>query len=216
MKIFALRHLIAAALLSVIGTAEASALTFYRTTVDFIPSPRFSNDPADGDQVVIDWSTTQTSGFIVATDLVDLRFRLFGQGVLLFDDPFLVNSVVQPIGGVSRSGIVLGGSTFSFSLDEFSADPSTGLRFFDNDIPVVQSSASGVTYNLIDGFNFRYENGVVNDAASTEYEFLRSTTTQSTVITSAIPLPAGLPLLLGGLAVLGLTVRVRGQRKALT
>ncbi|MEM9735830.1 MAG: hypothetical protein AAF908_04405, partial [Pseudomonadota bacterium] len=150
MKIFPLRHLLAAVLLSVIGVAEASAATFYRTTVNFVPDdfPNTSNssDPADGDQVVIDWSTTLTSGPVIAADLVDLRFRLFGQGVLLFDDPYLVNGVIQPIGGASRSSTALSGDVFGFDLNAFATDPSTGLVAFDNDFDVVHLNSVGVTY----------------------------------------------------------------------
>ncbi|MEM9735023.1 MAG: VPLPA-CTERM sorting domain-containing protein [Pseudomonadota bacterium] len=212
MKIFPLRHLLAAALLSVIGVAEASAATFYRTTVDFLPFTGGirSPDPADGDQVVIDWSTTRTSGIAVASDLVDLRFRLFGQGVLLFDDPFLVNGIAQPIGGVSRAGTSSSDSVFRFNLDAFATDPSMGLFFFDNDVDLVQVGAAvGITYNIYDGVNERFVNGVSDLAGSTVYNFPAPTTTQSTVIVSAIPLPAGLPLMLGGLAVLGIAVRRR-------
>ncbi|MEM0942578.1 MAG: VPLPA-CTERM sorting domain-containing protein [Pseudomonadota bacterium] len=212
MRIFPLRHLLAAALLSVIGVAEASAITFYRTTIDFVPFTGGirSPDPADGDQVVIDWSTTRTSGIVVASDLVDLRFRLFGQGVLLFDDPFLVNGIAQPIGGVSRSGTALSSSVFSFNLDAFATDPSMGLAFFDNDVDVVQLGAAvGITYNIYDGINERFVNGIFDLAGSTLYNPRVPTTAQSTAITGVIPLPAGLPLMLGGLAVLGIAVRRR-------
>ncbi|MEM6905847.1 MAG: VPLPA-CTERM sorting domain-containing protein, partial [Pseudomonadota bacterium] len=168
-----------------------------------------SSDPADGDQVVIDWSTTLTSGPVIAADLVDLRFRLFGQGVLLFDDPYLVNGVIQPIGGASRSSTALSGDVFGFDLNAFATDPSTGLVAFDNDFDVVHLNSVGVTYNILEGVNQRRIDGIRDDVRSNSYSFTDPTTTQSTVIVSAIPLPAGLPLMLGGLAVLGIAVRRR-------
>ena len=91
------------------------------------------------DTIVFDWSTDLTSGTVTQSDLTNWSYELFGSGSSVYSETVVLDSVVQPIGGVSRS---TGDLRFDFVLDTLT------LADFDNDFDVLQGgAASGVTYN---------------------------------------------------------------------
>lgn len=197
----------AAAALVCFAAADASAITQYRTTIDFVPAESrtggLSLDPADGNRIVVDWSTALTTGRVEGQDVVNATFRLFGEGVLLFEDEALIGGVLQPIGGVTR--VTLDSDFWEFDLDDWLLDPSDGLITYDNDIDVVQENGGvGETYNIYRAQNLFYVDGVQTDSGFTRYNFNAPTTVVFTEVVAPVPLPAGLPLLaaaLGALAV---------------
>ena len=92
------------------------------------------------DTIVFEWSTDLTSGSVIESDLTNWSYELFGSGSSVYSETVVLNSVVQPIGGVSRS---IGDILFDFDLDTLT------LRNFDNDVSGSQDGAvSGVTYNI--------------------------------------------------------------------
>ena len=143
----------AAAALSLLA-APASAITSYVTTVDYFPSgfDGTSTDPADGDLIVIEWSTAVASGTVQASDLVDLTFTLFGSDTNeLFRDEAIIGGVAQPVGGQSRSAC---GSApceilFEFDLDAFAIEAFDGLGRFDSGDGVDASQFDDGTFYLL-------------------------------------------------------------------
>ncbi len=66
------------------------------------------------DTIVFEWSTDLTSGTVTETDLTNWSYELFGSGSLVYSETVVLDSVVQPIAGASRS---IGDLNFSFDLD---------------------------------------------------------------------------------------------------
>lgn len=201
-KIIACSALLAA----LASTASAAS---YQTVVNFTPGGAFgtSTDTADGNQLVLDWETSLTAGFVDLTDLTDLTFSLFGTGGLIFADMAIISGVFQPIGGVSRDETDM---SFNFDLDIAPTGAAAGLFEAVNDGTLIQEgSATGLTYAL--GFQLipsgsvlqgaRFNDGVLDLANSV------------VVIPSEIPVP---PAALAALTGLGALVGLRRSRKRKT
>lgn len=168
-------------------------------------------------RIEIDRSTAVTSGTVTESDLTDITFCLFDDAALLYEDVAIVGGSVQPIGGVPR---VLGATIdFAFDLDAFVGDPSFGLLQFDNDLVVDQDdfdppSATGTTFNIYGGLlqtegifaaADRHVDGAFDGVAFDSGSATFNTTRNDAVV----PLPAALPLVLTGLAAIGLVARRR-------
>ena len=86
------------------------------------------------------WETDITSGNVTKSDLTNWSYELFGMGSSVYSETVVLDGVVQPIGGVSRS---IGDILLDFDLDTLT------LRNFDNDVSGSQDGGvSGVTYNI--------------------------------------------------------------------
>lgn len=85
--------------------ASTASAASYQTILNFTPTGDFgtSSDPANGNQLVIDWETALTSGIVNQGDLNDLTVSLFGTGGLIFADMAIIGGAVQQIGGVAQS-----------------------------------------------------------------------------------------------------------------
>lgn len=178
------RPIIAAGVL-LFASAQANA-TFisYQTTIALsAPVGDFSITSA-----VFDWQTDLMSGVATSANLLNMTMRLFDGNTLLFTDPMIVNSVVQPIGGAARQ---LDDIVWEFDLDNLELSEDS-----DNDRGQKQvGSAVGTTYRfryIGDAFTQRYSDGVFDG-------FNDSGADVSTRVVPAAPtlvlLIAGLPLL---------------------
>lgn len=208
----------AAAALSLLA-APASAITSYVTTVDYFPSGTngTSMDPADGNLIVIEWSTAATSGTVEATDLVDLTFTLFGSFTNeLFRDEAIIDGVAQPVGGRSRSacGLTACEIVFEFDLDAFAIEPFDGLGAFDSGDGVDSTLFDDGTFYLLakSGVDFVGAFGFVDGALapglstrSPEFGVL----TELAPPVQPIPLPAPALMLLSALGAAAFAARRR-------
>lgn len=179
--------------------STASAAT-YQTILNFTPTgdSGTSSDPADGNQIVIDWDTALTTGPVNQGDLTDLTLSLFGTGGLIFTDMAIIGGSAQPIGGVAR---VLSDISFEFDLDVAPSGDFAGLNSLDNDGPVVQSNGIGITYNILGDFSlvsaFYFSDGSEDESLWVEGIPV------ATVAPIPLP-PAGLALFAGITALIGL------------
>ena len=205
-----------AAVVFATAPALASASAVYTTTIDYDPdSPGFSSDPADGDRIVIEWSSAVASGTVTELEVEDLTFHLYGDGALLWTDVAIVGGVFQPIDGQAREErdpvFLTNGIDLTFDLDAWALDPTDGLIGFDNDGPQAQSGGSNVTWNL-----FMSSSGVtallIDAFGSAPSQSTRGPVTSVvTTLATPVPLPAALPMALAGVAALaGLAARRRG------
>jgi hypothetical protein len=163
--------------------------------------------------VVIEWSTGVATGDVVAGDLTDLKFSLFAGASLLYADHAIISGELQSIGGVART---ISTFYFDFSLTSFASNPSAALRYFSNDEDSVQSNAKGVTYGLaghglalIANDDYMQISKYSDGSRQASSSVLGDVTLESTVVTSEVPLPAGVLLLPAALAGLGLVRRRR-------
>ena len=176
----------------VLGMAPVFAATFQTT---------FTLDSPGGtpfiDTIVFDWETDITSGNVTKSDLTNWSYELFGMGSSVYSETVVLDGVVQPIGGVSRT---IDDIQFDFNLN------TLNWSQFYNDFPTVQQgAATGVTYYIEYGFGgpifvFRYVDGTFIEASVNG-----STFSQETVEVGAesVPEPGSVMALLGlGLGVL--------------
>lgn len=90
-----------------------------------------------GQQLVMDWSTSKSEGILGAGDLSDLTFTWTQDGATRFQDNAILDSMVQPIGGVIRS---LDDIRFNFDLEtEMLIDGAGSGTAWDNDFFSVQT-----------------------------------------------------------------------------
>lgn len=191
-----------ALLVSIATTASAVS---YQTIINLTPSGccGTSSDPADGNQIVIDWDTFLTGGLVDETDLTGLTFSLYGTGGLIFSDTAIASSAVQPIGGVARA---LSDLDFFFDLDIAPGGDVAGLVAFDNDFDVVQEfAATGVTYNMFGLGSFAGQDVFVDRYVDGDYDQAKSI-----VSFAPVPLP---PAGLAAMAGLGALVGLRRSRR---
>ncbi len=146
------------------------------------------------DTIVFEWSTDLTSGMVTEADLTNWSYELFGSGSSVYSETVVLDSVVQPIGGVSRS---IGDIPFDFDLDTLT------LANFDNDFDVVQEdAATGVTYNIFTDpiFVRRYVDGIEIEDSINFSSFSQETVE---IAAESVPEPGSVMALLGlGLGVL--------------
>ena len=133
-----------------LGTSSALAADF-RSTYTFADTATPTVNT-----VIVNFSTDVTSGTIDETNLTDWSIELLNGTTSVYLDNVIAGGAVQPIGGVSR---VLSGISFDFDLDTLEY-----ISFTDNDLPPVQTAATGVTYNIFNDETFvefvRYVDGV--------------------------------------------------------
>jgi hypothetical protein len=143
----------------------------------------------------------------VGTDLFDFQINVFGPGIVDFSIgtgdgvPFLFGAAVEADGGV--------GAVSAFRLGSLPAAPVDDKRVF-GCTPTVFCDPSG------ESVPFR-----ITDAAGTSKEFFFPTRAQAhdsikltffaerTLTTTPVPLPAGLPLLVGALGLMAVSARRR-------
>ena len=116
----------------VLGMTPVFAATFQTT---------FTLDSPGGtpfiDTIVFDWETDITSGNVTKSDLTNWSYELFGMGSSVYSETVVLDGVVQPIGGVSRT---IDDIQFDFNLN------TLNWSQFYNDFPTVQQgAATGVT-----------------------------------------------------------------------
>ena len=163
-----------------LGTSSALAADF-RSTYTF---------PGEGtptvNTVIMDFSTDVTSGTIDASDLTDWSIELLNGTTSVYLDNVIVGGTVQPIGGVGR---VLSEIRFGFNLDTLQY---TGANT-DNDVPVRQTGATGVTYNITNSESIVAWNLYVNGSSeigggnATDTEFDLTTEEVTTAATTPEP-----------------------------
>jgi hypothetical protein len=201
-----LTKIAAVAALFAFGVTAADAASYVTTVGYGVSNP-------NGDKAVIEWSTGVATGDVVAGDLTDLKFSLFAGASLLYADHAIISGELQSIGGVART---ISTFYFDFSLTSFASNPSAALRYFSNDEDSVQSNAKGVTYGLaghglalIANDDYMQISKYSDGSRQASSSVLGDVTLESTVVTSEVPLPAGVLLLPAALAGLGLVRRRR-------
>ena len=95
--------------------------------------------------VIVNFSTDVMSGIIDETDLTNWSVELLNGTTSVFLDEVIIGGTVQPIGGVNR---ILSEIMFDFNLDTLEY-----IALADNDVPIVQTGSTGVTYNILNGEN---------------------------------------------------------------
>lgn len=134
--------------LASVGLAKDARADLIATTTLSFSSISFGvpfNITFDG--LVIDWSTAVMTGVIDETNLTDLTYTLTNGGTAVYQDQTIINSVVQPIGGVNR---LLTDLVFNFDITTIPAGFAPSDEF-DNDLNSVQEIAGvGITYNIYD------------------------------------------------------------------
>ena len=167
--------IIAAVILAVSASFVLVGATFgqvvARTTITLDdPFPLGSPFNYAVDSIEIDWSTSETKGVIVESQLTELTFSLLQGTATVYTDKAIINSVVQPIGGVVRD---IDDIRFMYDLDNLAG----GLERFDNDCdPVQAGSAAGETFNIFgdcDSANLTaFSNGNFIDNSEFEHTFI--------------------------------------------
>ena len=122
-----------------LGLVAASAdagvyFTFYTLNTPYtVTSP-------DVTQVLMSWSTNQTSGIVDQNDLTDWSISFLNGGNLFYTDNIVTAGTVQSLGGVTRG---IADILFSFNLDTLTAGD------FDNMLQgSLLAGASGPAYNV--------------------------------------------------------------------
>ncbi|MEM6491031.1 MAG: hypothetical protein AAF684_03905 [Pseudomonadota bacterium] len=203
----------AAAALSLIA-APASAITSYVTTFDYTPDGRFStsSDPADGNRIVVEWSTAVMSGTVGADDLDDLSFTLFGDDgvggfVEIFRDNAIIGGVGQPIAGLGRTvcGTDPCNIEFDFDIDACALDPTAGTIRFNNHNSFATAGANGTYYGFTLASTVSADLFVDADDVSAGSTFNADFEVSTTV--QPIPLPAPALMLLSALGAAAFAAR---------
>ncbi|MGF1445550.1 MAG: hypothetical protein ACFBRM_05050, partial [Pikeienuella sp.] len=176
--------------------------------IDFVPDP---SGASEAERIEIEWPTALTSRVVDAGDLTDLTFRVFDGTTLVFEDPAVLGGAAQSLGGVPRE--IETDIQFEFDLDLSATDPMIGVNRIANDVNARASlSTSELVYNIFGSDNTNDGNLLISVARFQGGSFLDETfantaTVQTVENRAVVPLPAGLPLALTGLAALGLLAR---------
>jgi hypothetical protein len=132
--------------------------------------------------LVMNWRSREQTGIIDASDLSDLKFTWLQDGATIFQDDAIVNSNVQPIGGVPRG---LEDIMFNFDFNSMTLIDAAGFNTsWDNDFNSLQSgNAEGQTVRLEGGF-FPFERAEFTQYSDgvEETTSMFTTFTQSTAI----------------------------------
>lgn len=220
---------VAAATLSLAAASHAGPAPFDFTTIlNYTPSPLdvgggqvTSGDAADGNQLLIEWSTSLSGGIVTTNDLTELKFTLNGSGGLIFEDYAIQSGVVQSLGGYDRSADI---PAFVYNLSTDPTGGASGLFFAASFGGNGSGPVSPLDFGTIGEGSYVFqvlpgapapfgEVAVVSLATSAKDPFIDfSASTTNLIDVVPVPLPASGLVMLAGLTGFGALRRVRAKR----
>jgi hypothetical protein len=185
----------AVAVLAVLASAADAGM--YESTYT-LNTPYTASSP-EVTHVLVNFSTSLTTGVVGQGDLTDWSISLYGAGGVIYTDSVIVGGSVQSIGGITRG---IADVLFQFDLNTFVSGD------FDNVlIGSGLSGATGTAYNI-----YSYPNSVLGPPYSplgiwsNGIESTRQLPGYSSVVTAAVPAP-------GACAALALVMTIKRRRR---
>ena len=185
----------AVAVLAVLASAADAGM--YESTYT-LNTPYTASSP-EVTHVLVNFSTSLTTGVVGQGDLTDWSISLYGAGGVIYTDSVIVGGSVQSIGGITRG---IADVLFQFDLNTFVSGD------FDNVlIGSGLSGATGTAYNI-----YSYPNSVLGPPYSplgiwsNGIESTRQLPGYSSVVTVAVPAP-------GACAALALVMTIKRRRR---
>ena len=185
----------AVAVLAVLASAADAGM--YESTYT-LNTPYTASSP-EVTHVLVNFSTSLTTGVVGQGDLTDWSISLYGAGGVIYTDNVIVGGSVQSIGGITRG---IADVLFQFDLNTFVSGD------FDNVlIGSGLSGATGTAYNI-----YSYPNSVLGPPYSSlgiwsnGIESTRQLPGYSSVVTVAVPAP-------GACAALALVMTIKRRRR---
>ena len=186
---------VAVAVLAVLASAADAGM--YESTYT-LNTPYTASSP-EVTHVLVNFSTSLTTGVVGQGDLTDWSISLYGAGGVIYTDSVIVGGSVQSIGGITRG---IADVLFQFDLNTFVSGD------FDNVlIGSGLSGATGTAYNI-----YSYPNSVLGPPYSplgiwsNGIESTRQLPGYSSVVTVAVPAP-------GACAALALVMTIKRRRR---
>ena len=186
---------VAVAVLAVLASAADAGM--YESTYT-LNTPYTASSP-EVTHVLVNFSTSLTTGVVGQGDLTDWSISLYGAGGVIYTDSVIVGGSVQSIGGITRG---IADVLFQFDLNTFVSGD------FDNVlIGSGLSGATGTAYNI-----YSYPNSVLGPPYSSlgiwsnGIESTRQLPGYSSVVTAAVPAP-------GACAALALVMTIKRRRR---
>ena len=186
---------VAVAVLAVLASAADAGM--YESTYT-LNTPYTASSP-EVTHVLVNFSTSLTTGVVGQGDLTDWSISLYGAGGVIYTDSVIVGGSVQSIGGITRG---IADVLFQFDLNTFVSGD------FDNVlIGSGLSGATGTAYNI-----YSYPNSVLGPPYSplgiwsNGIESTRQLPGYSSVVTAAVPAP-------GACAALALVMTIKRRRR---
>lgn len=118
--------------------SAAATAERYQTVLNVSPTS------AGIDRVVFDWASAQTSGSVFINAVTDLSVSLLDGDNVVYSDTVIVDGIVQPIGGTSRTA---GDLFWVFNLT------TNELEQLSNAIGNLLAASSGTQYRISDGLS---------------------------------------------------------------
>jgi len=172
-------------LLCIFVTNTSNAITIQSTLT--LNTPYIEVTP-NFDTIVFDWSTLLNSGNVNREDLTDWKMTLFSGTTMVYQDNIISDSVINPIGGITRYE-----NSFNFRFD---LDSSNLIDFDNMNQGHILGNSVGDQYNVYKSSPSPrvgiYQNGYTSSLKHIPY-----IVTNSNI--SSLPVPAAVWLFSSGL-----------------